>query len=512
MKFKRFRALLLLAILAAGPLCFFWPRPVSQARLPLAFFDWQPATPLAPELFETLKSSDAETYVRAGSFVFQEGRWIFQRELDASRVLDYRELPWHAALRFELPPGSKSLSFPDKEEWPRLAGILAAEAQRWRAYGSRGLMLDLDCAASSLGDYAGFLELLRSRMAEGQLSITVLPSWMWRPLAFRRLVANLDFYAPLFFGGEIPASLSGLQAMAQPAELKSCLRLARLYGKPLVPGLGVYSQTLVYSQEGRLLSMEGDLGVDDLLAAPGLRFLGSQRDSPWGGWRHVFHAPESLGLAGRRIERGWQVLVQEPDHALLEAQVECIRAQAGSQLRRLGLYRLNKSGGGTVWQAAAAVQVGEPDPLAEPFAQASWKLLKKQGGAWWIELKLDYPWPYPSRLGGKAALLQLRCRGARIEDAWPGDFQLMERGQGFEEGFTPSSPQRADTLIFKVLRLEPGASLRAGPIIVRPLAKDFALYLYSSLDSPLAARRNVVHDFEVFPNPAPVLKESLELR
>jgi hypothetical protein len=88
----------------------------------------------------------------------------------------------------------------------------------------------------------------------------------------------------------------------------------------------------------------------------------------------------------------------------------------------------------------------------------------------------------------------------------------MERGQGFEEGFTPSSPPRADTLNFKVLRLEPGASLRAGPIVLRPLAADFVLYLYSSLDSPLAARRNVVHDFEVFPNPAPVLKESLELR
>src|SRR5205085_7618064 len=122
-----------------------------------------------------------------------------------------------------------------------------------------GLQLDLDVPTRLLERYGRVLRETRALLPEGTLlSVTGLQTWMGAG-ELRGVLDAVDFWAPQFYGAEIPATVERVVPIASPGAVSRAVARARELGKPFYAGLAAYGYALLYTEKGKLLEARGDI-------------------------------------------------------------------------------------------------------------------------------------------------------------------------------------------------------------------------------------------------------------
>jgi hypothetical protein len=164
----------------------------------------------------------------------------------------------------------------------------------------------------------------------------------------------VDFWAPQFYGAEIPATVHRIIPIASPRDITRDVARARELGKPFYAGLAAYGQALVYDARGSLVELRGDLdparvASDTNLELVGRRAFGAGAEGdgarvgaapPAGEWRYVFRARTDTVLDGLTLRAGEQIVLEVPGSESLRAGVRGVREGAGDKLLGICLFRL----------------------------------------------------------------------------------------------------------------------------------------------------------------------------
>ncbi len=499
------------ALVLSGAVYLFFSRGMGSQEL--FFYDWQPRLPIqAPERKLLDEKTAGRIFLKFGTFDLQGGHLVYRHLLTQKTLQSYGPVRITACYRLEF---GLAAAFKDQDPETLCRFILSTVSEDLRGAGGfgagvDGLNLDFDCPDSQLPRYARLLARLKAgwSLPPGtELSVTSLASWMFHPLDFGNLLKQVDYHVPLFFGYGVGPTLSRLGPLMDPGSFRRSLFLAALYGKKFYLGLPDYSTVEVYGPDGELLSVESGLPVRVLLAQEALRQTGGGLDGPGGGTRMEFEVTRPVLVAGRSLRAGWKVAAQESDGQLLRGLAQTARDHGTPACAGFILYRLDKQGGllGLSPQAAVlACQGGSIEPSIKTaildFAMG------KKGAAFKVALWNDSE--FPSRPLKLPAFVQVRWKNGELAEASPGGFSSFFWCHGFESDAAPCSQPRANQLRFMVRRLEPHARWVSGPIRVRPLDPDFALYLYANVPDSTRWVREIVHDYEVYPSVADIDMES----
>ncbi len=318
----------------------------SCAKAPapgLAYYDWEPLTPLPAQDARWLKGSGAQAWVKLGHFEATVEGARFEPELAVEALEPYRGGSVTFCFRFE----NSFLRALQRLDAKKTAVLTLAAFERGRA-GARaqgvevtGLQLDLDAPQSRLGWYNEYLGALRQGLPQGQaLSITCLPSWFRHPLAFWPVARRCDYLVPLFFGDSVAARIENLQPLADARSLGWTWRLGRIYGRPLWAGLPAYQQVLVYGADGELLSAQSGLTLGSLQGRPELELVSTGKDGPLQGSRARFRVRRGCVVDSIRLSPGFQLVWQAVDASQLSAMAFRARALGGQGFRGWAIYRL----------------------------------------------------------------------------------------------------------------------------------------------------------------------------
>ncbi len=88
------------------------------------------------------------------------------------------------------------------------------------------------------------------------------------------MLGEVDFWAPQFYGAEIPATAERIIPIASPLEVARGVERARELGAPFYAGLAAYGQALVYDAGGRLVELRGDLDPARVASDANLELVG----------------------------------------------------------------------------------------------------------------------------------------------------------------------------------------------------------------------------------------------
>ncbi len=321
------------------------PRARSVADAPLAWWSWRTVTPAAAEL----EAARVQTlFLRAGQLDYQPGR--------GGRLQRVRAVqgPWPRGVALHLVYNATRplLAAFEQIEPEALAATLAesfihdqASAQCEQA-DIAGVQVDLDVPVRLLPRYQQVLAALRRRLPAGlKLSLTGLPAWMDAPV-LGAVLAQVDFWIPQLYGAAVPHRLTQNIPLASARQVKREVRRARQLGFPFYAGLAAYGYGLLYSAQGELLELRGDL--DPALVARQLELgdlelsacrpfeTGSQASA----WRVAYRARRECVLDGLVLRPGETLLLDVPTAANLRACANAAREQGGALLLGLCIFRL----------------------------------------------------------------------------------------------------------------------------------------------------------------------------
>ncbi|MDT5268066.1 MAG: hypothetical protein QOH49_252 [Acidobacteriota bacterium] len=381
---KRFRllaaaaAMLALMLLTAGWRRAHAPRVWRPGEVPVAFWSWRTETPSRDEVERAAAETGARAlFLRAGQF-----------ELKSERVERVRAvagaMPHGVELHLVYNATPQLLSEFEHIDEKALA---AAFTETFRVDSARagrdgaavaGLQLDLDVPTRLLTRYRSVLRETRFALPAGvKLSVTGLPTWM-ESNELPGVLAEVDFWAPQFYGAEIPATADRSIPIASPRDIARDVARARALGKPFYAGLAAYGQAIVYDARGSLIELRGDLdparvASDTNLELVGRRAFGAGVEGdggrvgaapPAGEWRYVFRARIDTVLDGLTLRAGEQVVLEVPGSESLRAGVRGVREGAGDKLLGICLFRLPTRGDATTLrlkEMTAALQDREPE-------------------------------------------------------------------------------------------------------------------------------------------------------
>ena len=354
------------------------PRAWRPGEPSVAFWAWRTETPSQEEVERAAAQTGARAlFVRAGQF-----------DLKASRVERVRavegRMPRGCELHLVYNATPRLLEeFGQVDEKELSAGVVetfrldAARAERDGA-SVAGLQLDMDVPTRLLTRYARVLRETRFQLPAGvKLSVTGLPTWM-ESEELKSVLAEVDFWAPQFYGAEIPATADRITPVASPREVARDVARARELGKPFYAGLAAYGHALVYDANGQLVELRGDLdparvASDSNLELVGRRAFGAGAEGdgaragaapPAGEWRYVFRARSDAVVDGTLVRAGERVVLEVPGSESLRASVRGVREAAGDKLLGICLFRLPTRGDATTLSLgviAAALQDREAD-------------------------------------------------------------------------------------------------------------------------------------------------------
>ena len=231
-----------------------------------------------------------------------------------------------------------------------------------------GLQLDLDVPTRLLPRYAQLLAATRKLLPAGiQLSITGLPAWL--DLAgLDELLRQTDFWIPQCYGGAVPQTADQAVPIAAASQVRRTIERVRQLRHPFYAGLSAYGYAILYSANGRLTELRGDL--DPALAAthPDLelieRRLFEANDSEW---RYLFRARGGMVIDGLVMNTGDLLMLDVPTAAGLRVCARAVREAAGESLLGICVFRLPSDGDPTTLTAgeiAAALNDRDTVPAA----------------------------------------------------------------------------------------------------------------------------------------------------
>lgn len=367
-----------LMLVAAGWRRAHAPRVWSPGEVPVAFWSWRAEAPTREEVVRAAAETGARTlFLRAGQFELKSGHIARVRAVAG-------EMPQGCELHLVYNATPRLLSeFEHVDEKALAVSVVEtfrADSARAERDGARvaGLQLDLDVPTRLLARYRGVLRETRFALPAGvKLSITGLPTWMGSK-DLPALLGEVDFWAPQFYGAEIPATVHRIIPIASPLDVTRDVARARELGEPFYAGLAVYGQAMVYDAVGNLVELRGDLdparvASDSHLELVGRRAFGAGVEGdgaragaapPAGEWRYVFRARSDTVIDGLTVRAGEQVVLEVPGSESLRAGVRGVREAAGDKLLGICLFRLPTRGDATTLrlkEIAAALADREPE-------------------------------------------------------------------------------------------------------------------------------------------------------
>lgn len=371
-------AVLALTLAAAGWRRARAPRVWGPGEVPVAFWSWRGETPSQAEVERAAAETGARTlFLRAG-----------QLDLKARRVERVRAvggaMPRGVELHLVYNATPRLLSefgrVDEKELGAAFAGTFRADAARAARDGARvaGLQLDVDVPTRLLDRYGRVLRETRSALPPGvKLSVTGLPTWM-ESGGLAGVLAEVDFWAPQFYGAEIPATPDRIIPVSSPRDIARDVARARELGEPFYAGLAAYGHAILYDARGRLAELRGDLDPARVASDVNLELVGrrafgagvegdgarADAPPPAGEWRYVFRARTETVLDGLTVRAGEQLVLAVPGAGSLRAGVREVREAAGDKLLGICLFRLPTRGDATtlsLGEIAAALRDREAE-------------------------------------------------------------------------------------------------------------------------------------------------------
>lgn len=354
------------------------PRVWSPGEPAVAFWSWRTEAPTQEEVERAAAETGARTlFLRAGQFDLKAWRVERVRAVEGAMPRGVElHLVYNATPRLLAEFGRIA----EKELSAAFVETLGADTARAERDGARvaGLQIDLDVPTRLLTRYARVLRETRFALPAGvKLSVTGLPTWM-ESKELARVLGEVDFWAPQFYGAEIPATADRSIPISSPIDVARGVARARELGEPFYAGLAAYGHALVYDARGRLVELRGDLDPARVAADSNLELVGrrafqagAEGDGarvgaapPAGEWRYVFRARAETVLDGTALRAGERIVLEVPGSGSLRASVRGVREGAGDKLLGICLFRLPTRGDATTLRLSeikAALTDREPE-------------------------------------------------------------------------------------------------------------------------------------------------------
>ncbi len=327
------------------------PRVWACEDVPVAFWSWNQDAPSETEIEAVRAQVKADTFfIRAGQFDIKDAGFIRIMEIAG-------QFPCRVSVHLiynASPAMLERFAEVDTERFAaRIAETYRQDAAQAERDGCRvvGLQLDIDAPTSGLPRYAALLRLVREALPSAtQISITGLPTWMNAP-ALRRVLDQTNFWIPQFYGDLIPKDLSDAGTITAPFALSHQVAQARRLEHPFYAGLAAYSHALLYSKQGTLIALRGDIAASDIVRQKDLQLIRRQafpvsndKDASIGEWRYVFQATKEVSIGNWNMRRGEHLVLNVPTAAGLRHAARTVRAEAGANLRGVCVFRLPREG------------------------------------------------------------------------------------------------------------------------------------------------------------------------
>lgn len=332
------------------------PRAWRPGEVPVAFWSWRAEAPSEADVRRATEATGArEIFLRAGQFDFADG------EVKRVRAVEGK-MPRGAELHLVYNATRALLSEFGRVDEKIMAARVAETFRRDREHAGkdgatvRGLQLDFDSPTRLLAHYARVLRAVREQLPPNtKLSVTGLPTWM-NAAELNDVLAAVDFWAPQFYGAEIPARFEQSTPISSPGAVAREVERARKAGKPFYAGLAAYGHAIVYDESGALVALRGDLDASRVAQSQEFELVErrafERRPRSEDGtdaaraseWRVVFRALADTNVDGLALRAGERVVFDLPSGESLRACVKMVREGAGEKLLGILVFRLPTRG------------------------------------------------------------------------------------------------------------------------------------------------------------------------
>ena len=363
------------------------PRPWPAGKVPIAFWAWRNQAPSETDLRKAIEKNSARSiFLRAGQIDYQDEKLRRIRAINGS-------LPEDVDLHLVYNATRSLLDQLDKVDENTLAGAIAdsfqEDAQRAGEQHARvlGVQVDIDVPTRLLGRYEKTLRALRARLKPGtQLSITGLPTWM-KSSELQSTLRQVDFWAPQFYGAEIPERIDQLISISSPQDVERFTNDARALDKPFYAGLAAYSCVFLYDKSGSLISLRGSMDPAAIAADTNLelvdwRTFGATNYE----WRYQYRARADGVIDGLAMHAGEQLVVDSPSAESLRELAGIVRELAGEKLLGICVFRL-PAHDDPATLSAEQVAVALADQDSTPEFEIRFRDADKQAQAWLLKIE-----------------------------------------------------------------------------------------------------------------------------
>lgn len=349
------RMLLVTGIVAAACVFFFSyeskPRVLAVGEVQVAYWAWLGNVPSPTDLSAAMTATKSRTlFLRAGQFDLEDGS--IERIRAAGGILPSGvelHLVYNATQRFLRELDSLDASLLTAEV---LKTFYSDAARGHRDHAQVfGLQLDFDVPNRVLPKYGVVLRDLRHKLPPKiKLSVTGLPTWTTTPDDLKFALEAVDFWVPQCYGGTVPTKLGQRIPIAAASEVARTMVSVRKVGKPFYAGLAAYGYAILYSKEGNLLELRGNIDPAMIAGNSGLELIDRR---PFGDgdseeMRYEYLATRDLVIDGLIIKPTQTVVVDQPSSASLRANARAVRENAGELLLGISVFRLPSSKDDTV--------------------------------------------------------------------------------------------------------------------------------------------------------------------
>ncbi len=331
------------------------PRVWAAHTVPVAFWAWRTNAPSEDALQRAAREARARVlFLRAGQIDYED------RVLRRIRPLG-GEFPRALEIHLVYNVTRSLLESFERVESEQLAALLVEtymhDAERAARDGAKviGIQLDIDVPTRLLKRYEEVLRSVRAGLPPGTtVSITGLPTWMLSSELSEVLEAT-DFWIPQFYGAEIPDRVEKRVPISSPAIVARDVARARELGKPFYAGLAAYGYALLYSRDGVLMLMRGDIHPARIARDSNMELIErrafdsrTMHATGTGGdatpiaseWRYVFRAREDGVTDGLAVKAGDHLVLDLPSSESLRAGARGVREHAGTKLLGICIFRL----------------------------------------------------------------------------------------------------------------------------------------------------------------------------
>jgi hypothetical protein len=453
------------------------PRPWRTAEVPIAFWAWRHETPSELDVKQAIECDQARAiFLRGGQIDYQDGKLRRIRAVNGP-------LPKGIDLHLVYNGTHSLLSRLENIDEQQLASSLAAvfheDCDRATQEHARvvGLQIDIDVPTRLLTKYEKLLaELHRQLPAEKRLSITGLPTWM-KSAELSRVLAQVDFWVPQFYGAEIPARSDQMIPISSPKSIAEFVDSAREINKPYYAGLAAFSWALLYNSSGSLIDLRGDMDPATIAADPNLELIdqrpfdNSAREGSE--WRYVYKT-RADGVTDRLAMHAGDLLVLDiPSTESLRASARIVRERAGEKLQGICVFRLPaQDDPAALHTNQIATALADWDPVCD--LRIRLQPGDKQKHAWILEVE------NAGTAGAVNGLtIDLPVRDGTIASVIPGSDESAESMCGLNgkstPAFEPCSERRANLIRIHTTGLRPGQILRTKLELTAPPAPSVSI-------------------------------------